>query len=79
MHHRMTLSNETKIRFCNAWNALEIHQQRCQRCMEYLRNGDDDLCDVGKDIIALEMAFADTSPEPSMNAPSFDAMIAKLK
>ena len=60
----MNLPNETKIRFCNAFHALLLHRPKCSACWAYLYNGTGDLCGVGKDIIALEMGFADTSPEP---------------
>lgn len=52
----MTLTNETKIQFCNAYNAMERHVGNgCTACWEYLRNGDGDLCDKGKRIIMQEL------------------------
>ncbi len=59
------LPNDTKIRFCNALDALRRHAAEgtsgeCSTCSTYLRNGDGDLCEKGKDIIAMEMAYADT-------------------
>lgn len=49
----MSLENETKIRFCNAHHALSEHSIRCVHCAEYLKLGDGDICNVGKDLIAV--------------------------
>lgn len=54
-------SNETKIAFCNAFNALFDHQKGCVECSDYLWFGDGDLCDQGKTIIASELAWKDTA------------------
>ncbi len=62
------LPNDTKIRFCNALDALRRHAAEgtsgeCGRCATYLRYGDGDLCEQGKVIITKEMCYADTSLE----------------
>ena len=62
------LHNDTKIRFCNAFDALRRHAAEgtsgeCAACSIYLRSGDGDLCEKGKDLIAREMAYADTNIE----------------
>ena len=61
----VVLPNDTKIRFCNALDALRRHIQEsgCGHCPMYIEFGDGDLCAKGKDIIAMEMAYADTSIE----------------
>jgi hypothetical protein len=62
----MNLTNETKIRFCNAYNAMEHHIQVCSKCLTYLNENEGDLCGVGKDIIRLELVIG----PPPINAPS---------
>ena len=59
----VALPNDTKIRFCNALDALRRHIQEsgCGHCPMYVEFGDGDLCEKGKEIIAMEMAYADTS------------------
>ena len=61
----VALPNDTKIRFCNALDALRRHIQEsgCGHCPMYIEFVDGDLCAEGKDIIAMEMAYADTSIE----------------
>lgn len=64
----LLLPNETKIRFCNALDALRSHAAEgtsgeCAACSIYLRHGDGDLCEQGKAIITKELCFADTSLE----------------
>ena len=59
----VALPNDTKIRFCNALDGLRRHWLTCDDCAEYLYWGEGDLCSKGKDIIAEEMAYADTSIE----------------
>ena len=49
------------IRFCNAFNATVIHASTCEHCDAYLRFGDGQMCDTGKDIIAMEMFGTDTT------------------
>lgn len=66
------LPNDTKIRFCNALDALRRHAAEgtsgeCAACSIYLRHGDGDLCEQGKAIIAKELCFADTSLEVPPN------------
>jgi hypothetical protein len=55
------LPNDTKIRFCNALDALRHHSDECYACAVYIKSGDEDLCVTGKDIIATELAFSDTT------------------
>ena len=67
------LPNETKIRFCNALDALRGHAAEgtsgeCAACSIYLRHGDGDLCEQGKAIITQELCYADTSIEMPPNA-----------
>ena len=57
------LPNDTKIRFCNALDALRRHGIECRDCATYIKWGDGDLCAKGKDIIAAELAYADTNIE----------------
>lgn len=57
------LPNDTKIRFCNAMDALRIHGIECRDCATYVKWGDGDMCEEGKDIIARELAYAETSIE----------------
>ena len=69
------LPNDTKIRFCNALDALRSHAAEgtsgeCAACSIYLRHGDGDLCEQGKALIAKELCFADTSLELPPNDPS---------
>ena len=57
----LELPNDTKIRFCNAFDAIKAHCILCKECDLYLRCGDGDLCSTGKAMIALEMCYTDTS------------------
>lgn len=57
------LPNDTKIRFCNAFDLIMEHSNLCKECSVYLRRGDGDLCSAGKTIIVTELCFADTSIE----------------
>ena len=57
----LELPNDTKIRFCNAFDAIKAHCIICKECDLYLRWGDGDLCSTGKAMIALEMCYTDTS------------------
>lgn len=54
------LTNETKIKFCNAWHEMLLHLGNCDACCEYMYHGIGDLCDIGKDIIARKLAYAET-------------------
>jgi hypothetical protein len=70
---QLLLPNETKIRFCNALDALRGHAAEgtsgeCAACSIYMRHGDGDLCEQGKAIITKELCFADTSLELPPNA-----------
>ena len=56
----LELPNDTKIRFCNAFDAIKAHCILCKECDLYLRWGDGDLCSTGKAMIALEMCYTDT-------------------
>ena len=69
----LLLPNDTKIRFCNALNALRRHAAEgtsgeCGGCSTYLRHGDGDLCEKGKVIISEQMCYADTSLELPPNS-----------
>ena len=64
----LLLPNDTKIRFCNAFDAIKGHVILCKDCDIYLRWGDGDLCGVGKAVIAQELCFADTNLELPPNA-----------
>jgi hypothetical protein len=59
----VSLPNDTKIRFCNAFDALRAHCILCKECDIYLRWGDGDLCSAGKTSIAIELCYADTHIE----------------
>ena len=50
---RMDQSNESKIQFSNAFRAMQNHLGCCEECCEYMYDGDGDLCDHGKEIIAF--------------------------
>lgn len=63
----LLLPNDTKIRFCNAFDAIKAHVILCKECDIYLRWGDGDLCGVGKTIIAQELCYAETSLELQSN------------
>ena len=64
------LSNETKIKAITLFHAMQNHIWRCLQCCEYLYDGDGDLCSHGKEIIARELAYAETTPEFPPNDPS---------
>ena len=57
------LHNETKIKFSNAFHAMQNHLGNCEACCEYMYHGDGDLCDKAKDIIARQLCFSDTNIE----------------
>lgn len=59
----MPLANDTKVKVCNAFDALRCHIEdtNCWMCAQYLHYGDGDLCETGKEKIATELAYADTS------------------
>jgi len=59
----MKLSNEFKIRFCNAWSEIFNHVITCKDCDTYLKAGDGDMCEEGKTIIAEHLTFANTVPD----------------
>ena len=63
----MNLPNDTKIKFGNAFRAMQNHLGCCMKCSEYIYDGDGDLCDNGKEIIVRELAYADTSVETKAN------------
>lgn len=65
----LELPNDTKIRFCNAFDQIKAHCILCKECDVYLRWGDGDLCSTGKAMIALEMCYTDTSVVLPPNAP----------
>src|ERR1051325_4246474 len=66
----VALPNDTKIRFCNALDGLRRHWLTCDACAEYVYWGDGDLCAKGKEIIAMELAYADTHIEFPPNDPA---------
>lgn len=66
---RLELPNDTKIRFCNAFDQIKAHCILCKECDLYLRWGDGDLCSTGKAMVALEMCYTDTSIVFPPNAP----------
>ncbi len=79
--NQLLLPNDTKIRFCNALDALRSHAAEgtsgeCAACSTYLRHGDGDLCEQGKAIITKELCFADTSlelpPNTAISEPGAD-------
>jgi hypothetical protein len=57
----MTLPNDTKIAFRNAYDAMKQHARICGQCRDYLTSGDGDLCATGHAIIAREMAYSETA------------------
>lgn len=48
-------TNEFKIRFANAYDAMNCHSSKCEECLIYLRSGDGDLCEKGKELIKKAM------------------------
>lgn len=48
----MHLDNDTKIKFSNAFYAMNTHSKECPQCEVFLRTGGDDLCEKGKGIVA---------------------------
>lgn len=66
----LLLPNDTKIRFCNAFHAMQKHLGNCDACCMYLYHGDGDLCEQGKAVIANEVAYSDTNLELPPNDPS---------
>lgn len=59
----MKLDNDSKIAFCNTMEAMKAHQIGCKDCDLYLRWGDGDLCDKGKEVIAMNLAYINSNPE----------------
>jgi len=57
------LDNESKIAFCNTMEAMKVHCIGCKDCDLYLRWGDGDLCDKGKEIITMSLAYMNANPE----------------
>ena len=57
------LPNDTKIRFCNAMDALLQHMTECPACAIYLKSGDGDLCAAAKDTVATHLCYADIGLE----------------
>lgn len=39
---------------------MQQHLGNCDACCEYMYHGIGDLCDIGKDIIARKLAYAET-------------------
>jgi len=67
------LDNDSKIKFCNAWHAMNRHYTVCAQCREYLINGDNDLCAIGKHLVAKELCYAECRVEFTPNAKLMDA------
>lgn len=59
----LQLDNDSKIKFCNAWHAMARHYTVCKQCQVYLIEGDDDLCAVGKHLVAKELCYAECRVE----------------
>src|SRR5438094_826098 len=49
---KIHVSNESKIRFSNAFHAMQNHLGCCSECCVYMYDGEGDLCSHGKEIIA---------------------------
>jgi len=43
--------------------AMKVHCIGCKDCDLYLRWGDGDLCDKGKEIITMSLAYMNANPE----------------
>jgi hypothetical protein len=56
---QLVFTNDFKILFCNAYDALRNHQETCQTCRTYIMTGDGDLCDAGKSVIKKAMVLQD--------------------
>lgn len=72
MSDRISIPNAFKINFCNAYDAMTQHKAECAPCELYLRSGDGDLCDKGKEIVAIHLGYSDTStefPKPKQQTP----------
>lgn len=65
----MKLPNDTKMRFFNAYHAMERHAESCAECRAYMSNGEGDICDRAQRILVPELAFADTDPCNSAEYP----------
>lgn len=63
----LQLDNDSKIKFGNAWNAMNRHYTVCQQCRVYLIDGDGDLCAVGKHLVAKELCYAECRVEITPN------------
>lgn len=70
-HNFMNLPNDTKIRFCNAFHAINFHASGvyCHQCSIYLHSGEGDFCERGKEIIASLLCYADTNLIPPTDTP----------
>ena len=66
------LDNDSKIKFCNAWHAMNRHYTVCAQCREYLIEGDGDLCAIGKHLVAKELCYAECRVEITPNAKVSD-------
>ena len=64
----LQLDNDSKIKFGNAWNAMNRHYTVCQQCRVYLIDGDGDMCAVGKHLVAKELCYAECRVEITPNA-----------
>ena len=61
---QLVFTNEFKIRFCNGFAALWSHARLCEACETYLRHGDSDLCDAGKNHIKRAFVLSDVERSP---------------
>lgn len=64
---KLILFNDSKIRVCNFFRAMQDHLGTCEGCCVYIYHGDGDLCERGKTILARALAFTDMSVEVSLN------------
>lgn len=65
---QLVFTNDFKIRFCNAYHALQRHAETCSLCAGYLRNGDEDLCVQGKRAIIYNMTLQESSVESGVSS-----------
>lgn len=54
---QLEFTNDFKILFCNGYSAISAHARVCEECEVYLRHGDGDLCNRGKELIARAMTL----------------------
>lgn len=59
MQEQQLFTNNFKILFANAFDAMSCHSSRCESCLVYLRTGDGDLCRKGKELITKAFFLQD--------------------